>query len=94
VTVEWTPLAIGHLEAVFEHMAERSPEAADAVIERILSAVDNLEQHPGMGRTGRVAETRELVITRNSFVVAYRQRKDSIDVLAVLHGARRWPEKF
>lgn len=47
-----------------------------------------------MGRLGRVHGTRELVIPGTPLLIAYRVRKDGIRILAVLHGARRWPGQF
>ncbi len=92
--VQWTPLAAKHLESAHEYLAHESAGAADNSIERILSAVEVMEHHPRMGRKGRVAGTRELVITGTPFVVAYRLRHDQVEILAVLHGARRWPDWF
>ena len=92
--VRWTPLAFDHLGSVHEYVAADSPAAADEVVDRILSAAKTLARFPELGRHGRVAETRELVITGTPFIVAYRIRRDQIQILAVLHGARRWPEKF
>lgn len=92
--LRWTPLAAGHLESVHEFVARDSPSAADDTIERILSAVDVLERHPHIGRKGRVPRTRELVVTGTPFLFAYRVKADQIEILAVLHGARRWPERL
>jgi toxin ParE1/3/4 len=50
--------------------------------------------HPYLGRPGRVANTRELVVTSTPFIVAYRVVSDRIEILAVFHGARRWPDSF
>jgi hypothetical protein len=47
-----------------------------------------------MGRVGRVPETRELVITGTPSIAAYRVAEDTMVILRVLHGARRWPEQF
>jgi toxin ParE1/3/4 len=41
-----------------------------------------------------VAGTRELVIRGTPFVVAYRVKKNEVWVLAVIHGARKWPDEF
>jgi toxin ParE1/3/4 len=41
-----------------------------------------------------VPETRELVILGTAYVASYRIVGDEIQVLAVLHGARRWPDSF
>jgi toxin ParE1/3/4 len=47
-----------------------------------------------MGRPGRVPGTRELVIPGTRFIVPYRLQGNTIQVLRVFHGARRWPERF
>ena len=94
MTLRWTRLAARHLESAFEYVAQDNAAAAGAVVDRILSAIEALERHRQMGRSGRVPRTRELVITGTPFVVAYRVRQDRIEILAVLHGARRWPERF
>jgi plasmid stabilization system protein ParE len=49
---------------------------------------------PYAGRVGRVAGTREIIVPGTSYLVAYRVLDDMIHVLAVLHGARRWPESL
>jgi toxin ParE1/3/4 len=46
------------------------------------------------GRKGRVAKTRELVIARTPFVVAYRVNEKTIEVLRVFDGSRRWPDRL
>jgi toxin ParE1/3/4 len=45
-----------------------------------------------MGRKGRVAGARELIVT--PFIVACRVKKDAIEVVAIIHGARRWSDSF
>jgi len=71
-----------------------NPSAAHAVIDRIESAVSVLRAHPEIGRSGRVEGTRELVISGTPFIVAYRIARRRVEILAVIHGARRWPEGF
>ena len=92
--VRWTRLASSHLESAHEYIARDRANAVDDVVERILSVVERLQQHPQMGRKGRVSGTRELVIVGTPFVVAYRLRRDRVEVLAVLHAARRWPDRL
>jgi toxin ParE1/3/4 len=43
---------------------------------------------------GRIKGTREFVVTDTPFIVAYRVRDDRVEVLAVFHGARLWPDRF
>jgi toxin ParE1/3/4 len=67
---------------------------AHKLISRILSAVETLEDFPLVGRKGRVSGTRELMISDTPYLVAYRLYDEDIQILAVLHGARRWPKNF
>jgi toxin ParE1/3/4 len=91
----WTPSAVADLAAVHACIAERNPAAADRIVRRILDSVETvLPQSPEMGRPGRVPGTRELVITGTPFIVPYRLRGETIQVLRVYHGARRRPERF
>jgi len=53
-----------------------------------------LPESPEMGRPGRVPGTRELVIPRTPCIVPYRLVGNTIQVLRIFHGARRWPETF
>ena len=50
--------------------------------------------HPNMGRPGRIKATRELVIGRTSFIVAYRIKDNRIEILRVLHGSQQWPRNI
>lgn len=88
----WSPRARTHLIALRSYIAERNPRAAIAVARRIRDSVDQLAEYPRMGRGGRVAGTRELVITRTPYIVAYVVDADEVTILAILHGAQRWPE--
>ncbi|MBI5208585.1 MAG: type II toxin-antitoxin system RelE/ParE family toxin [Elusimicrobia bacterium] len=88
----WTRLALADLDNACGYIAEENPSAALRVVERIEKAVDALRLHPEIGRPGRVGGTRELVITGTPFIVAYRIKDERLEVLAVIHGARRWPD--
>ncbi len=92
--VRWMPIAKEHLAAAHQFLSEQSPQAADEIIDLILSTVEALSRHPRLGRQRRVEGTRELVVAGTPFIVAYRIRRDQVHVLAVLHGAQRWPDHF
>jgi toxin ParE1/3/4 len=62
--------------------------AAARMVERMPSAVDQLASHPALGRLGRVPGTRELVISGTPYIVPYRVRSDTVEVLRVFHGGR------
>jgi toxin ParE1/3/4 len=94
VRLRRTTPASRDLEAIGDYIAQENPAAAARMITRIFDRTDQLTAHPQIGRAGRVSGTRELVISQTPFIVAYRQREARIEVLAVIHGARRWPETF
>jgi addiction module RelE/StbE family toxin len=54
-------------------------------------ATDRLANYPRMGRPGRVADTRELVVPRTPYIVVYEIEDDIVRIIRVLHSAQRWP---
>lgn len=66
--------------------------AAARVTGRIVDMVEHLAEAPHRGRPGRIDGTRELVITRTPYIVAYRVIGHEAQVLRVLHAAQQWPE--
>ena len=90
--IVWTARALRDLASLREYIYREWPAAAERQIERILTAVERLTRLPRSGRPGRQTGTRELVISRTPYLVAYRIRGDFIEVLAVLHGRQRWPD--
>lgn len=61
---------------------------------RIEKHVKALAQFPEIGRPGRVEATRELVVKRTPYIVAYRIEGNSVQILRVLRGAQDWPENM
>jgi toxin ParE1/3/4 len=93
--VVWSRRASRHLRAAYDYWSrESSAASADKMLERIFSGVETLQRYPETGRPGRVPGTRELVVAPTPFLVAYRVRRGNIEVLALLHGARKWPDYF
>lgn len=95
MTIRWAKSATLQLAAAHAYVAADNQRAGDRVVLQITEAVKDLGSHPRAGREGRVKGTRELVIVNTPVIVAYRIKGEStIQVLAVLHGKRRWPEEF
>ena len=87
--IRWLLLAVEDLEQLHAYVADDDPDAADREVRGVVAEVGRLERFPGLGRPGRVPGTRELVVS--SHIVAYRVRRDEVQVLRVLHSARQWP---
>ena len=90
----WSRQATEQLAAAFDFVVEDNPSAAEKQVEMILRAVEQLVDFPEMGRPGRVNGTRELVIPGTPYIVAYRLNEATVRILALLHGARRWPTQL
>ena len=46
------------------------------------------------GRVGRVDGTRELPVPPGPYIVVYRFRNETVEVISLEHGAREWPHQF
>lgn len=87
----WLKRALNDRDAQLDYIAEDNPLAAVDQGDRIEDQVDQLLQHPQMGRPGRKQGTRELVISRTPFIVVYRIKGRRIELLRLLHGSQKWP---
>ncbi len=94
MNISWTKLALSDLDEAYNYIVVNNPDIANQTIERIEKALDALVLYPDMGRIGRVVGTRELIITRTPFILPYRIQGNQIEILAVVHAARRWPKAF
>jgi toxin ParE1/3/4 len=94
VTIVWSPRAIDHLAHLREYIARDDPNAANRIASALLEAVERLAERPSLGRPGRVAATRELVIPGTPYVTPYRPQGDRLEVLAVFHGRQKWPMRL
>ena len=87
-------MALSDLDELMDYIAQDNPEAATKVAGGIWETTRMLSNHPAMGKPGRVPGTREMVVTGTSYIVPYRVVANEVQILRVLHGARKWPEKF
>ena len=93
--IVWTDQATRQLDQVQEFIAlSNSPEVSLNVVFQILASVEQLDRFPMLGRTGRVAGSRELIIPNTPFIVTYMLDQERVIVLAVYHGSQQWPEAF
>jgi toxin ParE1/3/4 len=94
MTVIWSPEALFDLADPRDFIAEDNPGAARRVAIAIVQTVEaGLATNPKLGHPGRVPGTRELVMPKMPFIVPYRIRKTTLEVLGVYHTSRRWPDR-
>ncbi len=92
--VKWLRRALENLDDEAAYIAKDSPlVAAEFAVHMQVSAA-MLADHPNMGRPGRISGTRELVVTRFSYILPYRVRGGTVEILRVFHTARQWPKRM
>jgi len=89
--IKWLRTALRNLDHHADYIAKDNPDAARRAVERVQAAVGQLTEHPNMGRIGRVAGTRELIVGGTPWVIIYRLGADAVEIIRVLHGVQRWP---
>lgn len=93
--VSWTSAALDELDQIQDFIAQDSPVAAYRLTADLIGRTDELlASNPMIGRKGRAGGTRELVIARTPYIVVYRVRGSDVEIIAVVHGAREWPESL
>ncbi|HAG85191.1 MAG TPA: type II toxin-antitoxin system mRNA interferase toxin, RelE/StbE family [Cyanobacteria bacterium UBA12227] len=92
MSVKWLRKALQNLAQAHAYIAKDDPTAAVRTMSTIQQAVAQLAEFPNMGRIGRVEGTRELVIPSTPYFVVYRVKGNTVQILRVLHSARRYPD--
>src|SRR5690242_1460752 len=92
MTIRWTATALADLQSVHVYLSDESQDAATATVDHLSDAIRELGKSPQMGRPGHVPGTRELVV--RPYVIVYRMKREAIELLAFLHGAKQWPNRF
>ena len=91
--VRWLRKALRNLDEEASYIAQDDQKAAQLVVQRVLDSVAMLLVQPGMGRPGRVPGTRELVVLRTRYIVPYRVRGETIEILRIFHTSRKIPSR-
>ena len=95
MNIKWTDTALRHLSQIHDYIAQNSPRYALAMVDRITQRSKQCGKFPLMA--GKVPEydrddVREVL--EYPYRIIYRVLSERVDVLAVVHGARRLPEKL
>ncbi len=92
--IRWLRTALRNLDDEIRYVATANPAAAELLMGRILQAIDHLATQPAMGRPGRVAGTRELIVPATHFLIPYRVRGDAVEILRVFQTSRNPPSRW
>ena len=92
--IKWLKTALDDLDQVEAYIEKDNPTAAIETVFRIIEMVGLLNEQPGMGRSGRILGTKELVIPDTPYIVPYRVVENDVQILRVYHNSRKWPERL
>ena len=92
--VKWLRRALENLDDEASYIARDNPRMAALFVAHIRASAAKLSDHPNLGRPGRIAGTRELVVTRFAYILPYRVRGHAVEILRVFHTARKWPGRM
>jgi toxin ParE1/3/4 len=87
----WSRRAQHDLLALQEFVRQK-PSSGEQIADALGAACDQIIAMPHSGRLGRVEGTREIVLTGTPFILAYKVFAKRATILAIVHGARRWPK--
>jgi toxin ParE1/3/4 len=90
----WSRRALRNLSEIHAYIADDNPAAADRQIALFFRSAEGLLTFPGKGRPGRTKGTREFVVPGTSHIIVYEILESAVFIIAILHGARRWPSRF
>jgi len=90
MTIIWSEPAKVSFINHMEYLIVKTPSGARRVASAIMQMIRLLENSPFMGRPGRWENTRELIIDKHPYIVAYRINVDIIEILYIHHTRQNW----
>ena len=90
--LRWTRKALENLDQIAAYIGQDNPTRASSFVGEIKEKTEMLLTFPALGRPGRVPGTRELVVHEN-YVLPYRVKGDTVQIIRVQHVARLWPKQ-
>jgi toxin ParE1/3/4 len=86
--IRWTPAAAADLEQIKDYLTEHNSQFAESTVLELYETIYSLKSSPHRGRAGREEGTRELVIALLPYLVAYRIKEQTVEILHIFHGAQ------
>ena len=84
------PPAWDDLNQIGAWIAKDNPQAARAVLEKILQTIELLQWFPRLARAGRARGTYERVVAGTPYIIVFELRESpaAVVIAAVAHGAQ------
>ena len=94
--IKWLRKALQNLDDEPEYIAQEDVAAARLMVQKIVKAINLLQDNPALGHPGRIHGTRELVLPDTRYVVPYRVRPrlQQIEILRIFNTSRQLPKRW
>ncbi len=88
--VRWTRPALTDLIEAQTYFSQDNPEMARTIAQRLWDSTRRLADNPQIGRPGHATGTREWVVSHTPYLIVYRLREETIEILRLWHTRRDW----
>lgn len=90
--VDWSEKAINQYQGAVAWLAERNPDAAERLAERVQDTIESLARRP-IGRPGHVEGTYEKAVLHTAYLIIYSLvggPQGQLRILRIYHTAQDW----
>lgn len=89
MNIRWTKPFTQNLESARLYIAAEDPKAALVVL---MGTIDTLARFPEAGKgSNQVIGTRQILVPNTPFLISYRIKNNTVELLALWHHAQKWP---
>lgn len=92
MTFHYSPLAEVDIEEISSYIAQDNYRAAMSWIDSIEQKCERLVDMPKMGVSIGSVRRNIRMISFGSYLILYREIKSDIEIIRVVHGARKWQD--
>jgi len=101
--LRWLKIALSDRQSQLDYIARDNRAAAVKIGDRLAAQIQQIAVFPEIGKPGRVAGTRESIVTGTRLIIVYRltnsgtdsetdsKTESTVDILRILHGSQMWP---
>jgi toxin ParE1/3/4 len=78
--------------SIWEYIARDNMTAADRMIDRFTTNFEQIARFPEAGQRYEHPKGEFRIVVVSPYLIFYRVAGDEVDIVRVLHGARRWED--
>jgi toxin ParE1/3/4 len=88
------PQAEADIDSIALHIAADNPDAAARWVDQLYERCHKIADHPGIGVARSDVRPGLRMLPFGAYLILYRALDEGVEIVRVLHGARRWETLF